>query len=198
MNTSLFDGITTNKKDKYYKRPHHQIFVFDDVVPEDVCERVKRLIDSEAQDETLTNPGTNVQCKSLILNNRIESNLYNTITVIMSKISERMRDYCVDTFSDCGYLIRKIHGPTECHTDSMLDYNQPTVSSKMIRNLTITIALNSDYNGGEFCFPCQNFKIKLKRGQVIAFPPFWTHPHYTNDLHDGTYRYTINTWMHGN
>ena len=146
------------------------------MISEDVCERLKRLVDSEAQYEHITNPTTHVKCKSLILDNRKEPNLYNTITVTMSKISERMRGFYVHTFSDCGYLIRKIHGATECHTDSMLDSDQSYVNSKMIRNLTITIALNSDYEGGEFCFPCQNFKIKLKRGQVIAFPPFWTHP----------------------
>jgi len=80
----------------------------------------------------------------------------------------------------------------------MVDFTDvQSIAINQVRNLTMTIALNGDYDGGEFCFPCQNFKIKLKRGQVVAFPPFWTHPHYTNELRNDTHRYTINTWMHG-
>ena len=40
----------------------------------------------------------------------------------------------------------------------------------------------------------QDIKVKLKKGSVIIFPPFWTHPHETEDLLNNTYRYTINTW----
>ena len=66
-----------------------------------------------------------------------------------------------------------------------------------IRNMSIIIALNEDYDGGELCFPEQDFTIKLRKGQAVAFPPYWTHPHYTNELKNNTYRYTINTWLYG-
>ena len=62
--------------------------------------------------------------------------------------------------------------------------------------MSIIIALNDDYEGGEFYFPTQDFKIKLKKGQIIAFPPYWTHPHMVDSPTDGTYRYTINTWLY--
>lgn len=185
--------------DEYYgKRPTTQIFIFNDMISNDMCNEIIELIDDTAEDELKTNPGTNVLCKSLILNNQIHPKIYNYITNVMVRISRMMSEYAVYTFSDCGYIGRKIHGPTKCHTDSMADYESEYIPSNRIRNLTITIALNDDYDGGEFCFPCQNFKIKLKRGQAIAFPPFWTHPHYTNPLNNKTYRYTLNTWMHGN
>ena len=66
---------------------------------------------------------------------------------------------------------------------------------KYIRSVSVIIALNGDYDGGEIVFPCQNFKTKLKQGEAIAFPPYWTHPHYTEDLKNNTFRYTINTWL---
>jgi|TARA_B110000240_G_C13347116_1_gene388071 hypothetical protein len=184
--------------EKIKKRPHHQIFIFDDVIPVELCEKFIRVIEAKAVDGTTINPNTNVKCKSVCLNAKEEPKLYQQMVNIMTVLSNVMSGFGVNTISDCGYLLRKIHGPTNLHTDSMLDF--PMVShvvADRIRNLTMTIALNGDYDGGEFCFPCQNFKIKLKRGQVVAFPPFWTHPHYTNELRNGTFRYTINTWMHG-
>jgi len=198
MNLDVFEGCRVNNKEQYMKRPHNQIFVFDDVISEELCRQFIQLIDTKAVDGTRLNKDTNVKCKSLYLNNLEEPELNKKLVNIMSLLSEKMKEFAIHTHSDCGYLLRKIHGPTDFHADSMLDFTHNTSTpSNQIRNLTITIALNSDYDGGEFCFPCQNFKIKMKRGQVIAFPPFWTHPHYTNDLHGGTYRYTINTWMHG-
>jgi len=90
--------------------------------------------------------------------------------------------------------LRKIWGDTKRHIDGMI--SDPHLdSSKHLRVLSIIVALNSDYDGGELCFPGQDFKIKLKAGEVLAFPPYWTHPHYSNELKNDTYRYTITTWF---
>ena len=185
--------------EKIKKRPHNQIFVFDDVISEELCEKLILIIDTKAVDETIYNKNTNVKCKSIILSPIEEPELYQQLVEIRTTLSNVMSEFGVYTFSDSGYTLRKIHGPTRLHTDSMIDLpDMPYFPRDQVRNLTMTIALNSDYDGGEFCFPCQNFSIKLKRGQVIAFPPFWTHPHCTNELHNDTYRYTINIWLHGN
>ena len=61
--------------------------------------------------------------------------------------------------------------------------------------MALIIALNSDYDGGEFNFPFQNFKTKLKQGEVIIFPAAHTHPHEVSSPENGTLRYTINTWL---
>jgi hypothetical protein len=92
--------------------------------------------------------------------------------------------------------MRKIHGPTILHTDGPIcDTGDKMISVYGLRSLSVIIALNGDYDGGEIVFPCQNFKTKLKQGEAIAFPPYWTHPHYTEDLKNNTFRYTINTWL---
>jgi predicted 2-oxoglutarate/Fe(II)-dependent dioxygenase YbiX len=82
---------------------------------------------------------------------------------------------------------RKIFDSTKLHYDG--------IDEGSVRSLSVILALNDDYEGGELVFPFQDYKIKLKRGQLIAFPPYWTHPHYTNDLENGTFRYTINFWL---
>ena len=62
--------------------------------------------------------------------------------------------------------------------------------------MSVIIALNDDYDGGEFYFPIQDYKIKLKKGDIILFPPYWTHPHKVYSPLNRTYRYTINSWLY--
>mgnify|MGYP003968137707 CR=1 FL=1 len=61
--------------------------------------------------------------------------------------------------------------------------------------LTSIVMLNDDYEGGIFHFPNQKISVKLKKGQLIAFPPYWTHLHGVEAVINNTYRYTINTWL---
>lgn len=96
----------------------------------------------------------------------------------------------------CGFetpTLRRITGATKYHKDGVLGR---VGDPPKLRNMSIIVALNGDYEGGELCFPEQNRTIKLKRGQAVAFPPYWTHPHYTNELFNGTVRYTVNFWTH--
>ena len=86
-------------------------------------------------------------------------------------------------------LYREIYGETRLHYDGI------DVTKGDPRCMSLIIALNDDYEGGEIYFPNQEYKIKLKRGQAIAFPPYWTHPHGVNTPLNGTLRYTINTWL---
>lgn len=107
-----------------------------------------------------------------------------------------------------GFIIRKIFGKTRLHTDGLhydksfnLTYNQMfpenrfiNMNTLIVRSASAVFTLNDNYNGGEFKFPGYDISIKLKKGSVIIFPPYWTHKHETNDILDDTYRYTINTW----
>ena len=64
----------------------------------------------------------------------------------------------------------------------------------MVRNASIVFTLNDDYEGGIFHFPYYNVNVRLKKGSVIIFPPYWTHEHEVSELTNNTYRYTISTW----
>jgi len=177
------------------------MFVYDNVLSDEICDELVRIIDEEAiQYEPYGKSDQNVQAKSIRVESIKEFEKYDAIIYdVMEKTTKKIQeDYKVTFFGDSGYNLRKIHGPTKEHSDSFLsDTDAQNISSKEIRNLSVIIALNSDYEGGELCFTKQNFSIKLKKGQMIAFPPFWTHPHYTNDLLNNTYRYTVNTWFYG-
>src|SRR6056300_400875 len=148
-------------------RPTNQIFVLDDFISDDNCETIVRYINEhELVDEGEYNHETNVNAKVMPPEQKIKSNIHELIVQGIHKIKEILiTNYGIE-IEGCEYnQLRKIYGSTKY------------------------------YDGGELVFPCQNFTIKLKRGQCILFPPYWTHPHYTNDLKNNTFRYTINTWL---
>ena len=120
------------------------------------------------------------------------------ISDIMKEINDKI---IFETNS--GYCLRKIYGKTRNHIDNISQVHNTGITfiknNKvgdyiMVRNASIIFTLNDDYQGGEFKFSYHDIKVKLKKGSVIIFPPFWTHPHETEELINDTYRYTINTW----
>jgi predicted small secreted protein len=123
---------------------------------------------------------------------------YKAVSDIMKEINNKI---VFETNS--GYCLRKIYGKTRNHVDNITEVynsgitfikNNKMGDYKMIRDASIIFTLNDDYEGGEFKFTYHDIKVKLKKGSVIIFPPFWTHPHETEELINDTYRYTINTW----
>ena len=150
-------------------------------------------------------------------NNNVKSNFLNfidlfdynpTIALGIEQAFEHIQKELYTTV--CGRMhtvnydemhLRKINGATRVHIDGAISptpaltppnyINKPT----NIRLYSVIVALNSDYEGGEFYFPRQDITVKLKAGEALIFPPYWTHPHGTNEL-NGTFRYTINTWFY--
>jgi hypothetical protein len=57
--------------------------------------------------------------------------------------------------------------------------------------LTLSLVLNSDFEGGEICFPRQNFTNKdIPRGTMLIWPGQITHPHAVKPVTSGT-RHTM-------
>lgn len=167
-----------------------QIFLLDDVISEEFCNKLRSLIiETEGQRENWGS-GENVRCKyTTNYSKDIDDEIFKIVGNIIVKIRECNRDIKIE--SDSGYQLREIYGETRLHSDGI----QPDPGPETPRSLSLIIALNDDYEGGELYFPNQEYKVKLKRGQAIAFPPYWTHPHGANTPLNGTFRYTINTWL---
>ncbi len=62
------------------------------------------------------------------------------------------------------------------------------------RVVSLSFALNDDYDGGEFGFFGRKQKIKLKKGDAILFPSNFMFPHEILPVQNGT-RYSIITWF---
>ena len=131
------------------------------------------------------------------------NNITETIKEIFKQINPKI------SFNyNSGYIIRKIYGKTREHSDGLFvdkqfniinrESEQETRESNMnnviVRNLSAVFTLNDDYEGGLFTFPAHHIQLKLKKGSVLLFPPYWTHTHSTTELLNNTFRYTITTW----
>jgi len=182
-----------------YKRPPHNIFIFEEVFKDDECAYLIECIEKYMNDGPPSGSKSHVKARYIYSiqipdieeMKKVDKMIYNCV----HKIAEELTKHNIYIRGDEPYNLRKIYGATSKHTDGIYaDLNNRDVNKT--RNMSLIISLNSDYEGGEICFPEQDLKFKLKRGQAIAFPPYWTHPHYTNDV-NGTFRYTVNTWLHG-
>jgi|TARA_R110000823_G_C15708441_1_gene477270 predicted 2-oxoglutarate/Fe(II)-dependent dioxygenase YbiX len=177
----------------FKKIPSDHIIIIDNFISSEICDSIVKEIESKATiDEVKMNSDTNVKCKSIPcdIKHKLESfQFLNNQFVNLAKNLNREYGIDIQLIDIPNY--RKIYGNTRIHVDGVSDGLGKTDK----RTLSIILSLNDDYEGGEIVFPIQNREIKLKKGQIILFPPYWTHPHYTNDLKNNTFRYTINSWF---
>jgi 2OG-Fe(II) oxygenase superfamily len=157
---------------------------------------------------------TNKSSNSLMYSNKLNGITMDDITqftdrthAYMRRIKEIMssiNNHIVFDYTS-GYNLRKIYGETHLHSDGCLSYSNETSyridgedvednDEEYIRNAAMVFALNDDFEGGEFQFPSQDIQIKMKKGSIIIFPPYYTHPHRVTKVEENKYRYTINTW----
>ena len=183
---------------------HQHIYLLDGVLSDIECEYIRKVIDKYSIVEEKYGHQSNVQGNNIAVINIPYDKTRERVTGILQKITK-------DIFSKYNFgkskvskmecpLLRKITGATRLHMDGLLihglvDMENKTLHVDRLREMSMIAAINDDYDGGEVCFPDQNFEIKLKKGQVLLFPPYWTHPHRTNKLKNDTVRYTITTWL---
>ena len=171
------------------------IFVYKNSIESELCERLIKLYKDHKDTPLLLKEDYghlyNVKCNYIQTQffPEIDNELVKVVHKILIRAMQDNPHLCCS--EDSGYVLREIYGKTRLHIDSVLDPNKPTKG----RTIAIIIALNSDYEGGIFNFPLQNYKVKLKQGDAIIFPATYTHPHEVSSPENGTLRYTINTWM---
>ena len=121
----------------------------------------------------------------------IDNLIFKNINAVLTAFHETHPDFKGNR--DSGYTLRKIYGGTKRHIDGV--HSKVGGFTKFVRTLSVIIVLNDDYDGGIFNFLTQNLKFKLKKGEAVLFPPYWTHPHSVTSVGEGQARYTINTWI---
>lgn len=139
------------------------------------------------------------------LKNEDVKTIFDKINNKMKIINEimKMKNENLKMDFNVGYTLRKIFGATRSHVDGINQVYHSNIVSisenylkeyRMVRNATIIFSLNNNYDGGIFNFPGKNVSLKLEKGSVLIFPPYWTHPHEVSDLSNDSYRYTLSTW----
>ena len=74
-------------------------------------------------------------------------------------------------------------------------YKMHTDSFKRVpRSLSCSIALNDDFEGGEWCFFSGAYTVRPPKGSIVLFPSNFLFPHEIQIVRRGT-RYSVVTWM---
>ena len=179
------------------------VFTVADVFTSAQCEIIvdffMRNSDSWEESEIGSTTGINLECNFLTIKKLIKPGICIAADVdglIFMRINAVLDAFRVirpdfKGIHDDGYTLRKTYGDTKRHIDGV----HPKMGgfTKFVRALSLIIVLNDDYDGGIFNFPTQKLKLKVKKGEVIMFPPYWTHPHSVSSVGEGQARYTINT-----
>jgi len=185
--------------------PPDCIFLFDDVFTNEECEYLIEMTNKYS----IKGRETYGRCANVLADNINSLELSDpdvkkrvcdmTFEKVLKLCKIFKEEYNIEMSGFSSPSLRKITGATRLHKDGVVlakQIHDGMCPASELRNMAVVVALNGDYEGGDFCFPEQGRIIKLKRGQAIAFPPYWTHPHYTNDLKSDTVRYTVNCWTH--
>jgi hypothetical protein len=175
--------------------------VFTDAQSDDIVDYIKNNSALWEERDLGYASGNNVECKFLTLKDLINRGIpgaKETDDLIFKRLGAVLtafRDIRPDFkgIHDSGYTLRRIHGGTKRHVDGV--HSKHGGFTKLVRALSFIAVLNDDYDGGIFNFPAQNLKFKVKKGEVVMFPPYWTHPHSVSSVGEGQARYTINTWI---
>lgn len=176
------------------------IVVIENVIPNDLIHAIERdYFNSEDWIVAATAGGVNNKTRNcstigISFSNIIQKNpilrthIDKEIHIATQKIVKKYKGkHAVNIESDTGYdLLRYETGQFYIqHTDYL---------TQMPRVLSCSIALNDDYEGGEFAFFDREVKYKMPKGSAILFPSNFMYPHEIMPVTSGT-RYSIVTWF---
>jgi len=111
---------------------------------------------------------------------------------VFDGVSAAIKKYA-DMFPHC--LISKDSGYDLLRYNSGQFYTEHTDSfTENPRAVSCSIALNDDFEGGEFGFFAREVVIKAPKGGAVLFPSNFMYPHEIMPVTKGT-RYSIITWL---
>lgn len=142
---------------------------------EDLSERDCDIIDITKTKKTILGGGI------------IDDLIFNKCNKLLNEYANEFK-YSGDSNKDVGYSILRYNKGNKFkqHTD---DYDGQR------RVLSLSIALNDDYDGGEWGFWDRQKKFKLKTGDALIFPSNFLYPHEILPIKSGV-RYSVLTWFY--
>jgi hypothetical protein len=187
------------------------IYVGDDVLDPALCDRFIEIFTSNQDLHqsfngnpgfTQLNYGESVRHSKLIqeymLNAFEVKNLHNTMVQTAIQVYKRYMelhselDYLPRPFKMEDLRIKHYRGNGMDRFNMHIDTASANTAN---RYLAMFWYLNDVEEGGHTNFPVQNMSIQPRRGRVVVFPPFWTHPHEGLPVTKGE-KYLMSTYMH--
>ena len=202
MKNKMKNNITSIEEVKSQSKLESFIKIYENIIPEDLCDSIineyendSDWVDSMIGTENVDKKVRNCKVVSISGQNSISKNqlirkeLDDKVFEIISKIIVDLRDEfnMIGIANDTGYDLLKYEkgGFYIQHVDS---YTQEP------REVSCSLILNDDYEGGEFAFFDREITYSLKKGSIITFPSNFLYPHEILPVTKGI-RYSIVTWF---
>lgn len=187
---------------RFGKNIEDYIVVMEDVIPLELCDKIlKEYADSnDWQTSTIATGDTNtnvrntdiigISANTVIEKNsevrkELDSNVFTYANKVINAYNQKFPTAMIQQDNGYDLLRYKTGGFYVQHTDSFMQ--QP-------RAVSCSIALNDDYEGGEWAFWNREKIVRVKKGSVIMFPSNFMYPHEILPVSKGT-RYSIITWF---
>jgi predicted 2-oxoglutarate/Fe(II)-dependent dioxygenase YbiX len=177
------------------------IVVLHNVIPNEVIRAIEReYVNSDDWVTAETVSGTDVKirnCSSIgisfsniiaknpVLRTHIDAEIHMATAKVLSKYRGKFPELTIH--SDTGYDLL-------CYKTGQFYTQHADMFTGMSRVVSCSIALNDDYEGGEFAFFNREVKYKIPKGSALLFPSNFMYPHEIMPVTGGT-RYSVITWF---
>tara|TARA_R100000900_G_scaffold77249_1_gene61155 strand:- start:1022 stop:1564 length:543 start_codon:yes stop_codon:yes gene_type:complete len=172
------------------------IKLYENVLDKEICQNIiKDSNFNEFKRATVNNAGvdavdiTSRNVHNKPLENKYENSVFNSVADILLRYRDDIPDFFTGSqCHDTGYshlLYRGSEGGKyKTHTDSF---------KKEPRLISISILLNDNFDGGNFCFFDEHI-LEKKVGSAVVFPSNFCFPHGVLPVTNGD-RHSVITWM---
>lgn len=192
----------TAKKPEFKKTLDDYIIVLENLVPDELCDSIlteyanssdwstSTIATGEAMTDVRNTDIIGISIAEVINKNfqtrkELDNRLFTYANQAIVEYNKRFPSAMIQQDSGYDLLRYKEGGFYIQHTDSFMQ--QP-------RAVSCSIALNDDYEGGEWAFWDREKTLRIKKGSVIMFPSNFMYPHEIMPVTKGT-RYSIITWF---
>ena len=167
------------------------------MIDDDFCKEIIKFINQKSLKQMKTLGGMDINTRNVLgypldfehRDKIISDKIIKTIEKLYTYYKIKFFKMTNFKISQIDLLKYEINGKYDIHTDHI---------SKAMRQISVIINLNDDYEGGDLIFTDQKEKeikrLKLGKGSIVFFPSNFMYPHGIQPITKGT-RYSIVAWL---
>lgn len=155
------------------------------VIPEILLQNLEQFVLGGGLTKEVTyGIGENTHCEKIIFNSTnlrhggAEQRIFKEILTFLSEFTHKHVIPLIYPLRNPSFEpieLRRMLGATRVHSDGVGAQATAVGVSYRVATMILTLSDSSD----EIIFPAYNTTIALNRGDVIFFPPYWSHEHFT-------------------
>ena len=174
---------------KLQEQSSHMVRVYDNILPNELCEKLVNLFDSSEHQEYINN---NLKpCFTQLNLNQHHMNVVMNLIPYVEKVYNKYKTKFLPQFSSLEEFRIKRY---LTNGDERFDEHVDVTNYSTARRVVAFIFYLNDNNGSTI-FSNQDLNIEPECGRVVVFPPTWEYPH--SGLPPSDYpKYILSTYIH--